>query len=101
MTFKILFIAKQSRVMRNGKIPILLRVTINGQRCETSIDLKVMPNKWSAVAEKSIGDSFEDQELNLRLDTIRLRFMQIYREFDKREITAKGIIDQFFCIFVA
>ena len=97
MTFKILFIAKQSRVMRNGKIPILLRVTINGQRCETSIDLKVMPNKWNAVAEKSIGDSFEDQELNLHLDTIRLRIMQIYREFefDKKEITAKGVIDQF------
>ncbi|MFA5713621.1 MAG: site-specific integrase [Bacteroidales bacterium] len=97
MTFKILFVAKQSRSTKTGEIPVLLRVTVNGQRCETSIALRVKPEKWNAVAERVIGDSREDQELNFRLDTIRMRIMQIYREmeFDNVEINAKKIIDQY------
>lgn len=97
MTFKILFVAKQSRSTKTGEIPVLLRVTVNGQRCETSIALRVKPEKWNAIAERLIGDSREDQELNFRLDTIRMRIMQIYREmeFDREKITAKKIIDRY------
>jgi len=97
MTFKILFVVKASRVARDGKSPVYLRVTVNGLRCETSISLRVDFKKWNTVAEKVIGDSREDQELNFRLDTIRMRIMQIYREmeFDRLEITAKKIIDQY------
>lgn len=97
MTFKILFVVKASRVTRDGKTPIFLRVTVNGQRSEISISLKISPEKWNSIAERSIGGSREDQELNFRLDTIRMRIMQIYREmeFDKVEISAKKIIDQY------
>jgi len=97
MTFKILFVVKASRVAKDGKSTVYLRVTVNGQRCETSVSLRVDFKKWNTVAEKVIGDSREDQELNLRLDTIRMRIMQIYREmeFDNVEINAKKIIDQY------
>ncbi|MDH6357814.1 site-specific integrase [Parabacteroides sp. PF5-9] len=97
MTFKILFVVKASRVAKDGKSPVYLRVTINGQRCETSISLKVDFKKWNTIAEKVIGDDRGDQEINFRLDTIRMRIMQIYREmeFDRKEITAHKIIDQY------
>ena len=97
VTFKILFVAKQSRLTKNGEIPVFLRVTVSGQRSETSINLKVESGNWNVVAGRSIGDSREDQEINFRLDTIRMRIMQIYREmeFDRIEITAKKIIDQY------
>ena len=97
MTFKILFVTKQSRITRSGEMPVFLRVTVNGQRCETSISLKVKPEKWNSSAERLIGDSRESQELNFRLDTIRMRIMQIYREmeFDRETITAKKIIDRY------
>ena len=97
MTFKILFVAKQSRVTKSGEISVLLRVTVNGERSEGSINLKVKPEKWNTVAERLIGDSREDQELNFRLDTIRMRIMQIYREmeFDREKITAKKIVDRY------
>jgi len=96
-TFKILFVVKASRVAKDGKSTVYLRVTVNGQRCETSVSLRVDLKKWNTVAEKVIGDSREDQELNFRLDTIRMRIMQIYREmeFDNVEINAKKIIDQY------
>lgn len=97
VTFKILFVVKLSRTNKSGYTPVYLRVTVNGLREEVSINLKVKAENWNVVAEKSIGDDREDQEINFRLDTIRMRIMQIYREmeFDKAEISAKKIIDQY------
>lgn len=96
-TFRILFIAKQSRAIKNGDACVLLRVTVNGQRCETTANIKVNSQKWNALAERLIGDDAESMEINLRLDAIRMRIMQIYREmeFDRVEITARKIIDRY------
>lgn len=96
-TFKILFYIQKTRIAKDGQAPILLRVTVNGQRVVLSVNLKVNPKSWSAVAGRSIANSRMDDELNARLDTIRLRLMQIYREmeFDREEITAQKIIDKY------
>ena len=97
MTFKILFFVQKTRVAKNGEIPVLLRVTVNGQRAATSINLKVDPVKWNAVARKSIGNTRKDDELNARLDTVRMRVMQIYREMelDREQITAQKVVDKY------
>ncbi len=96
-TFKILFFVKKSRVAKNGEVPVLLRVTVDGQRVEASVNLKTDLNSWSDIAGRSMGDEEKDFEINQRLDTIRMRIMQIYREmeFDKEDITAKKIVDRY------
>ena len=96
-TFKILFFIMKTRVAKNGEVPIMLRVTINGQRCVTSINLGVNPKHWNNKAEKSLGGKRIDQEINLRIDTIRVKIMQIYRDMEQRneKINAKKIIDRF------
>ena len=96
-TFKILFVTKKSRMAKNGEVPIILRITINGQRVETTVNLKVQLSDWNVVSGTSSGTSRKDVELNHRLDTIRLRIMQIYRqmEIDGRNISAKAILDEY------
>lgn len=96
-TFKICFYIQKSRVAKDGQAPILLRVTINGQRAVISVNLKVNPKNWNAVAGKSIATSRMDDELNARLDTIRLRLMQIYREMelDREPISAQKVVDKY------
>ncbi|MCC8089187.1 MAG: site-specific integrase [Rikenellaceae bacterium] len=96
-TFKICFYIQKSRIAKDGQVPILLRVTINGLRSVVSVNLKVNPDNWNAVAGRSIANTRMDEELNTRLNTIRLRVMQIYREMemDKVEITARDIIDKY------
>lgn len=96
-TFKICFYIQKSRISKDGQVPVLLRVTINGQRVVLSVNLKVNPQNWNAVAGRSIANTRIDDELNARLDTIRLRLMQIYREMelDKETITAQKIIDKY------
>ena len=95
VTFKTLFYIKKARVAKNGEVPVMLRVTVNGQRVETSINLKVDPKFWNAVASRSIGDTRKDEEVNARLDTIRMRVMQAYRqmELDGELITAQKVVD--------
>ena len=97
VTFKILFFVQKTRVAKNGEVPVLLRVTVNGIRAVSSINLKVHPSKWNAVAGKSIGNTRKDDELNARLDTIRLRVMQAHRqmELDGEPITAQKVIDKY------
>lgn len=81
-TFKILFIVYKSRVRKDGKAPINVRVTINGSRGQTPINAYIKPQKWNAIAEKSLGNTRKDDEINARIDTVRLRLMQIYREIE-------------------
>lgn len=75
----------------------MLRVTVNGFRAETSVNLKVNPKSWNAVAGKSVGNTRKDYELNAQIDTIRTRVMQIHRqmELDGKPITAQKVIDKY------
>ncbi len=96
-TFKTLFYVKKTRVAKNGEVPVMLRITVNGQRAETSVNLKVNPKFWNAVAGRSIGDSRRDYEVNARIDTIRARVMQIHRqmELDGEPISAQKVVDKY------
>jgi site-specific recombinase XerD len=66
-------------------------------RAETSVNLKVNPKFWNAVAGKSVGDTRKDDQVNARIDTIRARVMQVHRqmELDGERITAQGVIDRY------
>ena len=44
-TFKICFYIQKTRIAKNGEVPVLLRVTVNGVRAVSSINLKVHPSK--------------------------------------------------------
>ncbi|MDR2890805.1 MAG: site-specific integrase, partial [Alistipes sp.] len=97
VTFKTLFYIKKTRVAKNGEVPVMLRVTVNGLRAETSVNLKVNPKFWNAVAGKSVGNSRRDYEVNARIDTIRARVMQIHSEMeiDREKISAQKVIDRY------
>lgn len=96
-TFKILFFIKKTRVSKNGEVPVLLRVTVNGLRAETSVNLKVNPKLWHAQTGRTLGTDAKSEELNNTLDTIKLKVMKIHREmeFDGVRVTAKGIIEKY------
>jgi hypothetical protein len=96
-TFNISFYVQKTRVANNGEVPIVMRVTINGQRVVTSVNLKVDPKKWNAAAGKSTANTRQGAEVNARIDTIRARVMQAHRqmELDGERITAQGVIDRY------
>ena len=63
-TFKILFYLRKSKLLKDGKVLILMRITINGKRWDSSLQLGIDLNNWASNKEKAIGndegsDTFE------------------------------------------
>lgn len=63
-TFKTLFLVKPSRISKKGESPFFMRITVGGQRIETTIALNVELDKWNKFAEKVIGKDRKSQEVN-------------------------------------
>lgn len=97
MTFKTLFYIMKTRVSKNGEVPVLLRITVNGLRASTTTSLKVNPDLWHNAAGKSLGTDRKNEELNNTLDVIKVKVMKIYREMelDGEKVTAQKIIDKY------
>lgn len=55
ITFKILFYTKRSKAAKNGEVPVQLRVTVNGQCAETSINVNIHPDLWNNTAGRATG----------------------------------------------
>lgn len=77
-TFKILFYIKRSSLLRNGRAPIMMRITINGERAHIATNQSVMPDKWDAARGRVRGRSAEIQQTNLELEMMRSRIMSCY-----------------------
>ena len=99
VTFSVLFYTKQSRTTADGLLPIFVRVTINGVRCESTLNYKVRPEAWSSEAGKCLGKDRYSQEMNHKLEIVKVRLMEIHRQFELEGIddpTASDIIDTYF-----
>ena len=67
----ILFHAKSSRALKNGLVPIYLRITINGERIELLTGKYTEKLKWIPSAGKIKGNSEETRLINSYLDILR------------------------------
>lgn len=69
----ILFLAKSSRALKNGLLPIYIRITISGKRIELPTGKHVEKSKWSPIAGKMKSNSNEAMLINSHLDILRFR----------------------------
>ncbi len=79
-TFSQLFYLKGKHFEKDVKVPIYLRLTVNGRRCELSISRKVDPEKWSARTGRMRGSGMEAITLNQCLDTVRSKVNRIHNQ---------------------
>lgn len=78
-TFRILFYLKKSAPLRNGRVPVMARITICGQRVQLTTHLSVDRNRWCSASGQVAGRGREANEINRRLADIRYRLEQCYR----------------------
>lgn len=69
----ILFLAKNSRALKNGSLPIYIRITIAGKRLEISTGKFSDKAKWSSESGRMKGNSNECRLINNHLDILRLK----------------------------
>ena len=77
-TFKILFYAKKNAPLRNGNIPIMGRITLNGERTQISTRQSVPLKLWNASLGRAIGRSSQALLVNEQLDRIHYRIEHCY-----------------------
>ena len=77
-TFRILFYIKRNSLLRNGKAPVMARITINGERIQLSTQQAVTPSRWDTAAGRAAGRSEESQRINGALELMRARIARCY-----------------------
>lgn len=80
-TFRILFYPKKGAPLKNGKLPIMLRITIDGDKVEFSTKLEIEEKKWDTRIGKVSGRAPVANEMNLKLDRMRFELNSHYDKF--------------------
>ena len=91
-TFRVLFYANGSKE-KNGIVPIMGRVTINGTVAQFSCKRSIAKELWDAKGNRAKGKSVEARETNLALDNIRAQIIKHYQRISDREayVTAEMV----------
>ena len=65
--------------MSPGKLPVYLRISLNGTRSEMSMGRSCEPEKWSNISGRRMGTKVDTKEFNAYLDTVQSKVYQVYR----------------------
>lgn len=69
--------------LANDKLPLYLRITVNGKRTEISLKRIISENLWNTKTEKAIGKSNEAQIINKFIDKKRAYFYECLEQLEK------------------
>lgn len=91
-TFKVLFYLKRQNE-KNGKVPVMGRITVNGTIAQFSCKLNVRPSLWDTKANKAGGKSVEAQRINEKLENIKTNIGKQYQRISDRDsyVTAEKV----------
>ena len=76
----VLFYARKSKKTSKGLSPIYMRLTINGQRLDQSIQRYVDCGLWFAAAGRVKGNTEQARQVNSYLDTLTGKVLKLERE---------------------
>ncbi len=91
-TFNILFYANKSKE-KNGIVPIMGRVTINGTQSQFSCKKTISLDMWDVKGNCAKGRSKEALQINRDLDNIKAQIIKHYQRLSDREgfVTAEMV----------
>ena len=76
-TFKVLFYVNSSKE-KNGIVPIMGRVIINGSVAQFSCKMSIAKGLWDAKSNRAKGKGKEARNANLALDNIKAQIIKHY-----------------------
>ena len=91
-TFKVLFYVNGSKE-KDGIVPIMGRVTINGTVAQFSCKRSILKTLWDAKGNRAKGKSVEARDINHALDNIKAQIIKHYQRISDREayVTAEMV----------
>ncbi|MEI6061908.1 MAG: Arm DNA-binding domain-containing protein, partial [Bacteroidota bacterium] len=70
-TCKVLFYVKRTKALKDGDIPIFVRITVNHKRTEFGLQRKIEKDQWNVEKGKAFPGSKQNKEINTYLDTVK------------------------------
>jgi site-specific recombinase XerD len=78
--FSLLFRLKKPTQYRKRNMPIYLRITIDSERTELSINREFDPDRWNKKTGRAIGTKEDARTLNAYLETLHLKVYEAHRD---------------------
>lgn len=96
-TFKVLFYLKKNAPKKNGFVPVMCRITVDGTISQFSCKLDIDPTTWDVKSSRISGRSAVASEANRHLDKIRVGINTKYTEIADRDsyVTAEKVRNAF------
>lgn len=79
-TFKVLFYVKKGSEKPNGNLPLMCRITVDGEIKQFSCKIDVPLRLWDVKNNRASGKSAEAQKINIAVDRIRVEVNRRYQE---------------------
>ena len=85
-TFKVLFCLKKNNLNKDGEVPVMARITIDGAIAQFSCKISIRPDLWDTKYNKAIGRSEKARQINLLLDEIKAGIDEHYKKILERDL---------------
>jgi hypothetical protein len=92
-SFTMFYYLKKRSNSEQEKLPIYLRLTVDGKRIEVATKRDCEPSKWNSSSGRKNGSKEDVRLLNAYLDTLQNKIYDIHRELiaQGKEITSEVI----------
>jgi site-specific recombinase XerD len=91
--FSLLFFLRKPKNYVQGKLPVYMRIAIDGTCTELSIQRECEPERWNSRSARANGTKEEIRVLNAYLDTLQSKVFEIYRTLiDRKEPITPNLI---------
>ena len=92
-TFKILFYINRQKIKKNGKCPIMGRITLDGKIVQYSTKEEIEPKYWNPKDGCCTGKGTDAKRINIRLGELKKEIGQNYQRDIERHgyVTADGV----------
>ena len=96
-TFNVLYYLKRNAIRKDGRMPIVTRITVDGHVAQFNTKLEIQPASWSVKTGKVIGHSSVNKQHNAQLEDIKASLHGIYHELQRKDnyVTAEKVKNEF------
>lgn len=96
-SLSISFHIRRTRPNKRGEVPVCVRITVNGQRTDTTIHTSIRPELWDDKRGQASPRSALGKSVNLYLENVRARLIHVHREleFEQQPYTVHDVLGRF------
>ncbi|MDE5691497.1 MAG: site-specific integrase [Alistipes sp.] len=84
-TFAVIFIIQKGKIRDDGTVPIVARITVNGEMVHFATRMYIHPDRWQPKDYRTTGKTKEEKQINEMLEELRVLIRRKYDEMLRRE----------------